>query len=228
MDHILIIEDNDQINDLLASLLSKNSLFTVRQAYSGTEGLRFLMEEKFQLLLLDLSLPGKNGITILKEVVTHYQTPVIVITATNDQKTKVELLTAGADDFIAKPFDLDEVYARIIAVLRRSKLKSPEATEHHEFKDISVDRQNLQVQIADKQLALTAIELEILLLFMINPKKVFTKANIYESVWKEKYFDDEAIINTHISNLRNKLNKTGKMAPYIETIWGIGYKLADE
>lgn len=228
MKNILIVEDNDQINHLLKEILEKTGNYTITQAFSGTEGLTYLQNKPFHLILLDLNLPGMKGQSLLEVVNQEMHIPVIVITANKDKKTRIEVLTQGADDFISKPFDLDEVLARVTAVLRRSSYSSSNYSENLIYKDISMDRKKHKVMVNNQQINLTAVEYKVLFLLLDNPEKVFTKANIYESVWDEPYFGDEAIINTHMSNLRNKLNKLGTYDAYIETVWGIGYKLAEE
>lgn len=228
MKDILIIEDNDEINQLLADVLTNTCLYRVTQAFSGTEGLNYIKNKNFQLVLLDLSLPGMKGQEILHIIVENSNTPVIVITATRDKMTKVDILTKGADDFIAKPFDLDEVLARVTAVLRRAGQKTGGANNRLlTVKDIALDPIRHKVTINGRELNLTGVEYRILLLLMSYPEKVFSKANIFESVWEEPYFGDDAVVNTHMSNLRSKLAKTGTEPAYIETVWGIGYKMAD-
>ncbi len=228
MKKILVVEDNDEINDLLSNVLRENPELSVIQAYSGTEAKRLLEQEDFQLVLLDLNLPGLNGESILSFVTEKLEVPVIVVTANTSQKSKIDLLTLGADDFIIKPFDLDEVYARSMAVLRRSQKKYTRHQREFVFKDLVLNLDRQEAVISSQPIKLTAIEIKILELLLRHPTKVFTKANIYESVWNESYCGDEAIINTHMSNLRKKLsNKMEKQENYIQTVWGIGYKLAE-
>ena len=146
----------------------------------------------------------------------------MVISAKNDQQSKLELLTNGADDYITKPFDVKELLVRINIQLRHAAKTSFSEMKEIHYNEISVNIDTREVKVNDQTLHLTGREYAILLLFLENPKKVFSRANIYESVWNEPYFDGDKTINMHISNLRNKLNSNE--TNYIKTIWGIGFK----
>jgi len=211
---ILIVEDDIFINEMLCELLTKNG-YTPIAAFSGTEGLLQLANGGVSLMLLDLALPGKGGEDVLQEVRATSQIPIIVLTAMADKETTVRLLRLGADDFLAKPFDNDELLARIEIQLRRKP------SDNLRFKDIVLDPEGYDAQINGKKLDLSRREFEILRLLMSHPQKVFSKNNLYESVWGEEYLGDENTINVHISKLRAKLG-----AQYIKTVWGIGFKLS--
>jgi DNA-binding response OmpR family regulator len=223
---ILIVEDDNHINNMLATLLKKNG-YNVRQAFSGTEAKLYLQLEEIHLVLLDLMLPGINGETLLEEIRRTKEMPVIVISAKLDRQVKLDLLRAGADDYITKPFDLEEVSARIYSNIRRylefSKGGSRDAKLV--FKDIVMDKETKEVHVNGEEIILTAREFGILELLLNHPKKVFTKANLFESVWGEDYMGDDNTVNVHMSNLRSKLLKANPKEEYIETIWGMGYKL---
>jgi DNA-binding response OmpR family regulator len=150
--------------------------------------------------------------------------PVIVLSAKGLTQNKIELLTLGADDYLTKPFDLRELLARINANLKRYLGKSSLSAGRVVYGDIAVDKERKIVTVCGVTLDLTAKEYAILELMTANPAKVFSKQNIYESVWGESYAYDNDTINTHISNLRKKLKDAGG-ADYIETVWGMGYKL---
>lgn len=227
---ILISEDDNDINNMLARLMERDG-YEVVQAYSGTEAVLYINSNEFDLVLLDLMLPGMTGEEVLQNIRKAKQMPVIVISAKVDKKDKIELLNLGADDYITKPFDLEEVSARINSNLRRYlKFSSNdgsgnEVAQKLSYKDITLNKETKEVYVNNKEIILTAREFNILELLLNNPKKVFSKANVFESVWGEEYLCDDNTINVHMSNLRNKLSKANQQEEYIETIWGMGYKL---
>lgn len=222
---ILIVEDDDDINQLLCKIV-KRSNYLPQPAYSGTEAMIYIEKQKWDLVLLDLMLPGMAGEEILAAIRSKGSTPVIIISAKSEQETKVKGLRSGADDFIAKPFDVEEVSARIDSLLRRYK-QPYETLKMHRLvhKDIQLDLEAKTVVINGKSLTLTALEYAILVLLMTSPNKVFSKSNLFESVWNEPFYGDDNTINVHMSNLRNKLSQANPREEYIETIWGMGYRL---
>jgi len=221
MPTILIIEDDMAIHSLIKETLEMHDFHTL-SAYSGTEGKLLFDQSPVDLVLLDLMLPGMNGEDFLQEIRQNSVVPVMVISAKNDQTSKLELLTNGADDYIIKPFDVKELLARIHIQLRHAATASFNQMNEIHYKNISVNLDMREVKFNDQVLHLTGREYAILLLFLENPQKVFSRANIYESVWNEPFFDSDKTINMHISNLRNKLNRDD--TNYIKTVWGIGFK----
>lgn len=223
--NILVVEDDNDINQLLCNIIKKSG-YSPQPAFSGTEAMLYLENKEWDMLLLDLMLPGMSGDEILTKIAEQSDIPVIIISAKIDQETKIGMLRTGADDYITKPFDNEEVAARIDSHLRRyqriNRLPNTKVLVH---KDIEVDKEAKTVVLQEEQLNFTAREYEILVLFMSSPKKVFTKKNLFESVWKEAYYGDDNIINVHISNIRNKLAAINPDEQYIETIWGMGYRL---
>ena len=221
---ILIVEDDPEISKMLQTLLTKNH-YEVESAFSGTEAILLLKEESFDLILLDLMLPGLSGKEVLIKISEQFETPVICVSAKDDLNTKIEFIQSGADDYITKPFNNEELIVRIGAVLRRSnKGSTNNNTTVFKFKDLILDSENHSVSINDQYIELTVKEYSILELLITSPKKVFTKQNIFESIWSEEYVVDERAVTVHVSNLRNKLNDGNK---YIKTVWGIGYKMQD-
>ncbi|MEK5442235.1 response regulator transcription factor [Fredinandcohnia sp. FSL W7-1320] len=218
---ILIIEDDMAIHSLIKEALELQDFRTL-SAFSGTEGKLLFEQNQVDLVLLDLMLPGMNGEDFLQQLRQNSTVPVIVISAKNDQDSKLHLLTSGADDYIIKPFDLKELLARIYIQLRHAASTSVSQMKEIHYKNISVNLDTREVETDGEQVHLTGREYAILLLFLENPQKVFSRANIYESIWNEPFFDSEKTINMHISNLRNKLNHGG--TNYIKTVWGIGFK----
>lgn len=222
---VLVVEDDDDINQLLSSLIRRNG-YVAQSAYSGTEAKLYLESQAWDLVLLDLMLPGMDGEALLAYIGERYTMPVLIISAKSEQRTKIEALYAGADDYITKPFDNDEVLARVDAALRRYRRSTEGASSpllHHG--GLTVDTETMDVSLYGQALQLTAREYEILTLLLASPKKVFTKANLYERVWKEEYYGDDNTISVHISNLRSKLAKIKPDEEFIETVWGVGYRL---
>ncbi|OMF24117.1 DNA-binding response regulator [Paenibacillus sp. FSL H8-0548] len=223
--HILVVEDDNDINQLLCKVLKKSG-YSPQPAYSGTEAMIYLERQEWDMVLLDLMLPGLPGEELLVKINEKSSTPVIVISAKEEQQTKVATLRIGADDYITKPFDIEEVSARIDSHLRRySRLASMAPSDRMEYKDIRLDKDTKIVTIHQSEVMLTAREFAILELFMSYPKKVFSKANLFESVWQDTFVGDDNTINVHMSNLRNKLTKANPEEDYIETLWGMGYRL---
>ena len=223
MNRILIIEDSKDVNLMLMESLEGEG-YQVKSAFDGFEGMQEAKENKYDLILLDIMLPYKSGDGILKEIRMYSDIPIIIISAKNMVATKVDLLKLGADDYITKPFDLEEVTARVAANLRRSH-KQEELNNVFKYKDIELDINKKRVTISGAELDLTAKEYLIIELLMQNPGKVFSKVNIYESLWKEEYLGDDNAVKTHISNLRNKLKNANPDEEYVETVWGLGYRL---
>ena len=203
------------------------SNYEVEVAFSGTEGLLLLEIKQIDLVILDMMLPGMNGEDVLKKIRINNQVPVIVLTALNDKKLISETLLNGADDYLTKPFDVDELLARVNVQLRKSTQTIMDNSENISYKNIELDVDSFKLKSNDKQIDLSRKEAEILKLLFLFPNKVYTKEDIYNTVWDELYFGDENTINVHISNLRKKIAKLDADNTYIDTVWGIGIKLAD-
>lgn len=222
MSKILIVEDDSDISNMLRELLSPH--YSISQAFSGTEAVMCAEREEFDLILLDLMLPGLTGEEVLERVRAQGNVPVIAVSAKDDKSTKVGLLKSGVDDFIGKPFDNDELMARIEALLRRSS--GGGSTDVLTFKNVKLNRSTMEVSVCDKPVSLTKREYLILELLMSNPKKIFTKNNIFESVWNEQFLGEDNAVNVHISNIRQKLSKLDPGESYIQTVWGLGFKMS--
>jgi len=223
MDTILIVEDNHDVNLMLAEALT-DAGFGVKSIYTGTEAIREIRNHAYDLVLLDIMLPYKSGDEVLKEVRAFSDVPVIIISAKELVGTKIDLLKIGADDYITKPFDLGEVVARVQSNLRRSQRQSHENMVF-KYKDLVLDHNTKRVSRGDGEIELTAKEYLILELLLEYQGKVFTKANLYETVWEDDYLGDDNAVKTHMSNLRSKLKKANPTEDYIETVWGLGYRL---
>ncbi len=224
---ILIIEDDREITRLLSAFLEENEYETI-SAMDGQEAAVKMKEENYDLVLMDLMLPYKSGKHLLEELREYSVSPVIIISAKSMMETRLEMLRIGADDYIIKPFDLNEVLVRVEVVLRRSGAVNEQQKEAVlKSGELCLFPLEHRVMYQDKEIALTLKELMLLQLFLEHPKKTFTKANLYETVWKDVYYYEDNTINVHMSNLRNKLKKAAGQ-DYIETVWGIGYRLKGE
>lgn len=217
---ILIIEDDTEINHMLQILLHQNHYKTI-SAYSGTEGL-LVHNSDISLILLDLMLPGKNGEEIIRELKAKHPVPVIVMSAIHDVNKKVNLFSLGADDYVTKPFHNEELLARIAARLRT---QTQTLTEKLIYKDILLDKHSFSAICNDIPVDLSKHEFALLELLMEHPGRTCTKSLIYDTVWDDENSADDNTLNVHISKLRKKLKACNPEADYIETVWGIGYRL---
>ena len=221
---ILVIEDNHDIHEILTHLFEKEH--QVYSAYSGIEGLNIFERERPDLVLLDIMLPGKNGDQVLREIRDiDIHVPVVMLTALGEKALVSQYLLNGANDYIVKPFNLDEVFARITVQLRSQYASIEE--EHLVFKDIRLLPNTFEVACGDDVVRLSKKEYQILQLLLRFPKKIFTKEDLFESVWEEEYLPGDNTLNTHLSNLRKKLVQLNPNEEYIETIWGLGVRLKE-
>lgn len=226
--NILIVEDDSEINNLLKKILECED-YEIYQAYSGTEAALCLKNTIPDLILLDLMLPGMSGEEFLTQLRAEQQfaIPVIILSAKNALKDKVTLLRLGADDYITKPFEPEEVTARVQAALRRSNFNHANHTpETLVYKNIKLYPDLRKVTVLEQELSLTMREYEILFLLIQNPEKVFSRENLYESVWQNGYYGTDHTVNVHISNLRRKLKEYDPGEEYIQSVYGIGFRLA--
>lgn len=219
---ILIVEDDSNINELLKEVLQEAGYETV-QAFSGTEASMRIGMESYSLVILDLMLPGKSGDAVLAEIRKNSQMPVIILTAKDALDEKVTLLTSGADDYITKPFDIQELLARVQIQLRHAGRQ--ENKNCLSRGDLELDRTNFQVKVCGMVIdKFTKREFAILELLLRNPERVFSKEEMFEYAWEEPYVGETKTLDVHISNIRKKL-KNVTDTEYIETVWGIGYRL---
>lgn len=228
MARILIVEDNNEIQEILRTLLSEEH--EVIQAFSGTEGMIRFEQGDINLILLDIMLPGKNGDQVLKSIRQDSSIPVIMLTALSDKKLISQYLLDGANDYIVKPFDLDEVFARVTVQLRQNSDKQAAEIEHpdkliQQLKNIQFDADSFEIKNSQETIRLAKKECLILQTLLGHPKKIFTKEELYELVWEDTYLPGDNTLNTHLSNLRKKLSQLDPEQEYIETIWGVGVRL---
>lgn len=220
MSHILIIDDDIHINEMLEEVLIQEG-YQVSHAYSGTEALLFLANEKPDLILLDLMLPGLAGEEVLPQI---EKIPVIVMSAKVEVKDKVALLLNGAEDYITKPFEIEELLARIVVQLRKSTRL--DSSEKLMYREITVNMVTHEAWVGEHEVKLTKTEFAILKILLEHPKQVITKTVLLDRVSEETPDCMESSLRVHISNLRKKLREiSGK--DYIEAVWGIGFKMAE-
>ena len=225
---ILIVEDDANINNLVCETLTKQGL-TCTQAFSGTEGLLNFKTSEFDLVILDLMMPGMSGEDLIKKIRETSKIPVIITSAKSDLDSRVDLLSSGADDYLVKPFDVKELIARVSVQLRHISDSQESAGDDDKltYKNMVLNRSTFEVFIKGEEVKLTRQEYKILELFMLYPTKVFSKQEIFEYAWDEYYIGEGKTINVHISNLRTKIKKITE-EEYIDTVWGIGFRLAKQ
>ncbi len=227
--NILLVEDDNEISDMLKSFLATEN-FNVITASNGETACQKFFADQYSLVLLDLMIPKRSGMEVLRTIRKTSTVPVIILSAKDSDSDKTLGLGLGADDYITKPFSVTEVLARIKANIRRSTqyaASTPEPDPILTKGSLTLNLNDYSVSKNGELLELTGKEFEILKLFMQNPKKVYTKEQIYSLIWKDTYYGDENAVNVHISRLRSKIEDDPRNPIYIITVWGIGYKLGD-
>ena len=220
---ILVIEDDTDINNLIADALDKAG-YACTQAFSGTEGLQDAGSETFSLITLDLTLPGMDGAALLPLLKEKQAAPVMIVSARDSLEEKVSLLTAGADDYLTKPFEIRELVARAGVLLRRYSGSEANAG-FLSYRDLTLQPDSFSAAIGNRKLSLTRQEFKILELMLQNPPgHIYSKRSFYEYAWGDGYIGEDKTINVHISNIRKKIKEITD-AEYIETVWGIGFRL---
>ncbi len=227
-EEILVVEDDIDINNLIKKTLEKSG-YSVTQAFSGSEALLRLDINEFDIILLDLMLPGLCGEELIKNIRTKKELPIIVISAKSSLEDKVNVLNIGADDYITKPFQYEEIIARVNSQLRRYKKSLVQEEEKEDtvfkFRNLILKVESREVIVKDKNIDLTGHEFEILTILVESPDKVFSREILYEKVWKNGYYGEDNSINVHISNIRKKIKEIIPDEEYIKTVWGIGFKM---
>ena len=222
--HLLIIEDDVLLNDMTKRLLTQHG-YCVTSAYSGSEALLLIEKGTFDLILLDLMLPGIPGETVFEKMKSTMDIPIIGVSAKTDIDSKVNLIRNGADDYITKPFNILEVKARIKAIMRRAARQEPkeEKAKVVQVKDLRIDCESRRVFIGDREINLTAKEFDVLELLVFNPNKVYSRENLLNIVWGYEYPGDVRTVDVHIRRLREKIEKNPSEPKYVHTKWGVGY-----
>ncbi|MBM7601556.1 DNA-binding response OmpR family regulator [Virgibacillus halotolerans] len=219
---VLVIEDDQEINKLLNMIITKSGMVSV-PAYSGTEGILQLQNSTYDLIILDLMLPGISGEAFISKIREKSMIPIIVVSAKMDIEDKVQALKMGADDYITKPFNQQEVVARVEVQLRKSSVHSSQTAEIA-WRGLKINPKKQSVTLENNELQLTNAEFVILSLFISHPEHAFSKRKIYEKIWTGPYVGDDNTISVHVSNIRKKIAEVTDDA-YIKTIWGVGFML---
>ena len=220
---VLIADDNKQIVSILSEYCKKNN-FIVSTVFNGEDALKEVEENKFDIVLLDVMMPKKDGFDVCREVRKFSNVPIIMITARGEDYEKIMGLEIGADDYIVKPFSPGEIIARINAILRRITPKNDDSEKILSFDNLEIDLNNFTVKINNEIISLTKKEIEILWTLATNQNKVFTRENLLDLIWGFDYFGESRTVDTHIKRLRAKMDNYEHKKWNIKTIWGVGYK----
>lgn len=226
---ILIVDDEERIRRLLKMYLEREN-YTIDEAEDGNEALLKATSNDYDVILLDLMMPGKDGIEVCRELREKKATPVIMLTAKGEEVNRVQGFEVGTDDYIVKPFSPREVVLRVKALLRRSSNTSYLHTETTAkdvivFPYLTIDNDAHRVLADGKEVSLTPKEYELLYFLAKSPDKVFDREQLLKEVWHYEFFGDLRTVDTHVKRLREKLNKVSEQAArMIVTVWGVGYK----
>ncbi len=226
---ILLVEDDKNIREMVYDfLISEN--YSVKIAIDGNTAIEIFKNYSFDIILLDLMLPKSSGFEVLKYIRSVSVVPVIITTAKDSNTDKMLGLNLGADDYITKPFSIVELLARIKANIRRATVYSSSGSSQDmvRYKDLIINISKYVVSKNGVDLNLTYTEFEIVRLLATNQGRAFSKEQLYNTIWKEPYYGNENVLNTHINRLRNKLSDGTEKNNYIKTLWGIGYKMEEE
>ncbi|UYZ38148.1 response regulator transcription factor [Clostridium beijerinckii] len=229
MRRILIIEDDKLIAELERDYLEASG-FKTEIAFNGEDGLNFALNKEFDLILLDLMLPSKDGFQLCKEIRSNKEIPILMVTAKKDSVDKIKGFNIGADDYIVKPFDPSELVARVNAHLSRyDRLTSIGKKDNigngvMVFKRLKILKRERRVYVADKEVKLANKEFELLLFLATNPNIVFSKTILLDRIWGMDSFADVATVTVHINRIRDKIEEDSSSPQFIETVWGAGYR----
>ncbi|CAI9388003.1 response regulator transcription factor [Niallia sp. Sow4_A1] len=226
---ILVVDDEERIRRLLKMYLEREE-FTVEEAEDGVSALSKALNTDYDVILLDLMMPGKDGMEVCKELREKKTTPVIMLTAKGEEVNRVQGFEVGTDDYIVKPFSPREVVLRVKALLRRSTTTTFEQSDSSSkdviiFPALTIDHDAHRVLASGKEVSLTPKEYELLYFLAKSPDKVFDRELLLKEVWHYEFFGDLRTVDTHVKRLREKLNRVSEeAASMIVTVWGVGYK----
>ncbi len=222
---ILVIDDDSDLCELLRSSIQKEQVYA-DICFNGFDGIKAMQKEEYHLVVLDIMMPGISGFEVLEKIRERSNVPILMLTAKDDSASKVKGLRSGADDYLTKPFKMEEFIARVLSLIRRYTDLNTLTSQHIlEFKDIKIDLDSRVVEVSGEEIELSAKEFDILIYFAQNQGKILTKKQIYEKVWEEEYVYDDNNIMAVISRLRKKIDKD---SIYIRTVRGIGYRFNKE
>lgn len=225
MERVLIVDDNPDIREVLGTYAAKEG-FEPITAKDGFEALDLFRKTSPAVILLDVMMPGMDGYRVCERIRSESDVPIILITAKGEDYERVMGLDIGADDYIVKPFNANEVMARVRAVLRRmARVEQKEEKKILSISNLTINIESYSVYVGAEKLPLTKKEVETMWILVENPSKVFTRDNLLDSLWGQDYFGDSRTVDSHIKRLRAKLDKVDHPDWEIKTIWGLGYKL---
>ena len=228
--NILVVDDEQEIADLVEIYLVCDG-YKVFKASNAQDGLDILEKEDIQLCLLDIMMPGMNGLEMCKKIRETNNIPIIMLSAKSTDLDKILGLGTGADDYVVKPFNPLELTARVKSQLRRYTQLNPNSNVHETLKNeisirgLTINNDNHKVTVYDEEVKLTPIEFDILYLLASNPGKVFSTDEIFEKVWNEKVYEANNTVMVHIRRLRGKMKEDERQDKIITTVWGVGYKI---
>ena len=229
-DKILVVDDDKEIAELVEIHLITDG-YIVRKAYNALDGLEILAKEPdVKLAILDIMMPGMDGLTMCKKIRETSAIPIIMLSAKSTDLDKIIGLSTGADDYVVKPFNPLELIARVRSQLRRFTQLNPSVAPESAGKEIvigplRINKENHSVIAYDKEVKMTPIEFDILYLLASNPGRVFSIDEIFERVWNEKIFEANNTVMVHIRRIREKIEVDSRSAQIIKTVWGVGYKI---
>ena len=227
---ILVVDDETDLLEMVKSIFTRAGFTQILTASSGEAALKMCEEQEPDMMILDVMMPGMDGFETLEEIRKESSLPILMFTSKNDSASKVRGLRAGADDYLTKPFDMDELIARIVSLIRRyTRFNQTDGiTQQLEFDGLKIDLENRSIITENGTFELPPKEFDLLLYCAKNQGKILTKQQIYEEVWREEYFYDDSNIMAIISRLRKKLEVNPGSPKYIQTIKGIGYRFNKE
>lgn len=220
---ILVADDDENVREILRVYLTKEGC-SVTEAVDGIDALRLFEQEKPDLMVLDIMMPGMDGLTVCRKIRETSKLPIILLTAKGEEIDKILGLELGADDYITKPFSPREVVARIKAVLRRVDDKGDDDDEALTFPGLYIDMTNYRVEVDGEFIKCTPREIEVLYYLAKKPGRVFSREELLKKVWGYEYIGESRTVDTHIKRLRKKLNVGDDTICDIKTVWGVGYK----
>lgn len=226
MNSVLIIDDDRDIAMLMKRSLEEAG-YEACTAYNGHDGLELLQEQNFTLVILDIMMPGINGIEVCRTIRSDNNIPVIMVSAKGMERDKIEGLTTGADDYMVKPFSMNELVARVQSQIRRFTYLNRPDDKIIERKGLVIDSKKHCVEVYGKPVRLTPTEYSILELLASHPGQVFSSEDIYRNLWKDKYFEGNNTVMAHMWRLRDKIEDDTGNPRIIETVWGVGYKIEE-
>ncbi|WP_346243546.1 response regulator transcription factor [Shouchella clausii] len=223
MEHILIVDDEIQITSIVGELLQEEGYQTT-VANDGMNAIKLIKEQDFDLIILDIMMPYVNGLDVCRSVREFTDVPILFVTARTSMNDQINGLNIGGDDYINKPFTHEQLLARIKTHLRREKRKQ-QPTDELVYGKITLDRRTNELRYGETPLLLTNKEFKIMEMLMSNPKQVFSKDHLYETIWGVEATGQSHTVTEHIRNIRIRIHKVDPMANLIHTVWGVGYKL---